>query len=156
MNQVDSSQLSVEDQSENLVELQGQMNLKNLDFSGNGRLIMHWLDSASLHIRARGQGHINLAGVAQLVDAQVAAGSQLDMRYLRAHEVYVKGFQQADVHVWPENALFAMASGHANIYYYHQPDFIAPIMHDKGSVLAMNQEKPALLHFQPMLKSFNH
>lgn len=129
------------------VMVTGIVPVSKIDFSGSGNLKLYWVNSEKLTIRTYGSGTVSLAGVAKVVNACAYDTSHLNMRYLRVGTLFVKSYYDANVDVWPENDLYAVAYNNSNIYYYHQPDYMSRLMKQSATILPMWTIPTAILGF---------
>lgn len=134
---IKSQSLVVNSKGSGDVSLDGQANLRQLHYSGDGNLSLYWVDSPFLELNANGDGLIRLAGVVGRLDAEIKGAAQVDAKNLRAKDAFVKTQDTARADVWVSNNLHTLAAGQSNIFYYVDPNFIAPEMQGNGSVLRM-------------------
>lgn len=119
------------------LELKGMVNLRALNFNGNGSLHVYWINSPYLRVRSSGSNHLLLAGITPMLDAVVSGKSYLDAKYLHAKQAFVNTAEQARADVWVSHSLNALAGGNSNIYYYHPAEIQGAYMHSTGSVIDM-------------------
>lgn len=138
---VSSNNLTINMEEKPHVSLTGIANLRHLDFSGDGFLNAYWLDSTELDIKGSGKAQVKLAGIARILNIELHDAAQIDARYLRARNAYVKTFDESIARVAVTRSQNTLASDHSTIYYYNEPSFQATHMAENGAVLDMNQNK---------------
>lgn len=131
------------------LDLSGYIHLTHLDVSGTGQTQLHWINSPLLTIQAKNQSKVVLAGNVGTLSANAFHHAQIDVRFLKTQQAYVRTFQASNAYLFVIQSLFAYAHSQSNIYYFNQPGSVAPITNAHGNVLAMNHIPRAILTFRP-------
>lgn len=139
---VNTSVLNVNAVGNSNIELVGVMGLRQLRFSGSGRVKLYWVDSPAVQICGSGDGQAFVAGVTELLGVELRGCALLDARYLRARKAFVKTHNFSTAEVTVRDSLNALALDHSNIYYYRYAGLINEYMYDRGSVLYMGRVPP--------------
>jgi hypothetical protein len=131
------SALSIRGDGTGQIDLVGMTNLQKVILNGPTRLNLYWVSSPIVRVHLAGHATLFLAGKTDILDAVLSDVSTLEAKYLRAEKGYINTAQHARAEVWTNDSLTTLATGNSNIYYYHEPQFIAPYMRDQGSVVSL-------------------
>lgn len=134
---ISSHGLSIIAQDQSAIYLDGEMRISHLQNNSSGPIKVYWVNNGDLLIDGSGSGPIYLAGTADVLTIHLGGNSQIDARQLRANEVYVTVQDYACARVTPLHSLYAFASDHGNVYYYHRPHLMAGNTRCSGNVLYM-------------------
>lgn len=133
-----SSNLKIETHNSNNVVIQGIVSLNKVNCTGNGNLLVYWVNSPYLIINASGKGKISLAGTAKTLDIKISQDIELLAQQLHAQEGFIKTEQRAQAIVNIRNTLRAFTKGHSVVYYLSPINFISSYSEGKGLVLNKN------------------
>lgn len=133
-----SSNLKIETHNSHHVVIQGIVSLNKVNCTGNGNLLVYWVNSSYLTINASGKEKISLAGIAKTLDIQLSQNVHLFAQQLRAQEGFIKTKKRAQAIVNIRNTLRAFAKGNSVIYYSSPVNFISRYSEDEGLVLNKN------------------
>jgi uncharacterized protein YbcV (DUF1398 family) len=133
-----SSNLKIETHNSHNVVIQGIVSLNKVKYTGNGNLMVYWVNSPYLRIDADGKGKISLAGVVKTLDLQLSQDTRLFAQQLRAHQGFIKTEKRAQATVNVRNTLRALAKDNSVIYYSTPINFISKYSDREGLVLNYN------------------
>jgi Putative auto-transporter adhesin, head GIN domain len=134
-----SSNLKIESYNSHNIVIQGVVSLSKVNCTGNGNLMVYWVNSPYLRINAKGKEKISLAGVVKTLDIQLSQDSQLYAQQLRTQQGFIKTEKRAQATVNVRNTLSAFAKDHSVIYYLTPLNFISKYSEGKGLVLNNNR-----------------
>lgn len=133
-----SSSLQIETHNSHNVVIQGIVSLNKVNCTGNGNLLVYWVNSPYLRIEASGKGKISLAGAVKTLDINLSQDIRLFAQHLRAHQGFVKTEKHAQATVNARNTLRAFAQDDSLIYYSTPINFINKYSEGSGLVLNKN------------------
>ena len=136
LHNISSSNLTIQDGTAGKIKLEGDVALHAINVTGNGDLIIYWLDSAYLQVNSRGNGRIFLAGIAKTLDVNLSEKTHLFAKQLRSENGFVKTQNQAVAEVTIKNKLNALAKDDSIIYYATPVNFVNTYTETTGVVLA--------------------
>lgn len=125
----------------NTVNVQGMMNLRELDLQNSQGVEWYWLNSPILTLNVKNSG-VLLAGKVTYANMAVLGKSHLDAKYLLAQRLFIHTDDEASAAVRAADALNALATGHSNIYYYTQPTVLSRYYYEQGSILYQGEQPP--------------
>lgn len=130
-----SSNLEIETHNSHNIVLQGIVSLKKINSTGNGNLLVYWVNTPYLRINASGKEKISLAGIDKILDAKLSQDTRLNAQQLRAQQGFVKTENKAQAAVNVRNTLRAFAKDNSLIYYISPINFINNYTEGLGLVL---------------------
>lgn len=130
-----SSNLEIEIHNSHNLVLQGIVSLKKINSTGNGNLLVYWVNTPYLRIEASGKEKICLAGIDKILDAKLSQDTRLNAQQLRVQQGFVKTEMQAQATVNVKNTLRASAKDNSIIYYTSPKNFINNYTEGLGLVL---------------------
>ena len=119
------------------VKIEGVSYLRTLNMSDNSYLSMHWVKAKTLRVLMKNSACAYLAGTAQLALIDLFGDANLNARYLRTTEAYVKTHDRATARISVLTTQHALARDNSNIYYYNAPTYMNNFMAGNGSILNM-------------------
>ena len=134
-----SSGLKIETHNSHNIVIQGIVSLNKVNCTGDGNLMVYWVNSSYLKIEASGKGIISLAGVIKTLDVQLSQDIQLYAQQLRTQQGFIKTENRAQAIVNARNTLRAFAKDHSVIYYLSPLNFISKYSEGQGLVLNNNR-----------------
>lgn len=117
------------------VKIVGTTNLQTLKMSDRSYLSIYWVKAQTLRVMMRGKARAQIAGTAQEELVMLQGDANLNARYLRATEAFVKTYDNAIARIAVVNAQHALASDRSNIYYYSAPTYKNDFMAENGAIL---------------------
>jgi hypothetical protein len=135
MRGVSSRDMTIRVRNEGVVLLRGMATVSSIELFDKGHLDMYWLDSDDLTVDAHNQSTATIAGIADKMVAVLQGNAQLNARYLRTREAFVKTYDRALAEIQTFSNQNAIAYNESNIYFFLTPDFHANFMARDGSVL---------------------
>lgn len=133
-----SSKLSVKTHNADNIKILGEVDLNSINFTGDGNLIVYWVNSPYLKINATGRGKIVLAGVAKVLDVDLTQKTHLFAKQLNVQQGFIKTQKHAQVEVKITSKLRAYAKDNSVIYYYPPIKFLSVYTEGAGLILNKN------------------
>lgn len=146
---INSYGLTIETQDQAGVKLQGNLRLDSVLMNGSGGVSLSSISGSHLNISGFGANRLFLAGRVDILDAHLGNAVRLAAMQLPARLVYVQTQDNASADVWPEQALYAFASGNSNIFYTHVPDVTAGHSQDMGNILLLKSAYTSKIYHKP-------
>lgn len=131
-----SSNLKIEAHNSHNIVIQGIASLNKIHSTGEGNLLIYWINSPYLTINASGKEKISLTGIVNTLDVNLSQAVQLFAQQLRVHKGFIKTQKQAQATVNIRNKLNALAKDQSVIYYSTPINFISRYSEGKGLILA--------------------
>jgi hypothetical protein len=119
------------------INLTGTFVLSHIEASGHSILRLYWIDSSNLHVVAENNSQLFLAGVVTNLDLLASGDADVDAKYLRVENAYVKTQNDADVNLNVKNSLGSLSSDKSTIYYYQDSHLNSHYLNNSGSALRM-------------------
>ncbi|NKB46173.1 MAG: hypothetical protein GKR77_00085 [Legionellales bacterium] len=135
IHEVSSRSMTLRIRDQAAVILRGMAVVDSIELYDKAHLDLYWLDSYGLRIEAHNQSTVTLAGVADRLVALLQGNAQLNARFLRTREAYVKTYERALAEIQVTDNQNAVAYDESNIYFFTTPQFHASFMARDGSVL---------------------
>jgi hypothetical protein len=117
--------------------LSGDLILTQLAVGNNALLYAYWIDSTNIHIFAGDNAKVFLGGVATNVDIIARNRANIDARFLRADNAFVRTQDGANVAVKVKNSLSTLSTGASTVYYYGDSNLNIHYLGNHGSALRM-------------------
>lgn len=136
LHNISSSNLTIQNETTGKIKIEGDVALHTINVTGNGDLIIYWLDSSYLKVNSRGNGRIFLAGITKILDVNLSEKAHLFAKQLRSESGFVKTQNQAYAEVAIKNKLSALAKDDSIIYYATPVNFVNTYTETTGVVLA--------------------
>lgn len=133
---INSTDLSIQGKNSGKIKIEGDVVLHAINLTGNGTLMVHWVNSPYLQINAAGKEKIFLAGITKTFDAHLSEKSQLFAKHLRAENGFVETKNQASAKVSVKQKLSALAQDNSTIYYSKPVEFLNTFAKNTGLVLS--------------------
>ncbi|WP_218814317.1 GIN domain-containing protein [Rickettsiella endosymbiont of Dermanyssus gallinae] len=133
---VNSTDLSIQGKNSGKIKIEGDVALHTINLTGNGTLLVHWVNSPYLKINASGNEKIFLAGVTKTLDMHLSEKSHLFAKQLRAENGFVETKNQANAKVSVKQKLSALAQDNSTIYYSKPVEFLNTFTKNTGLVLS--------------------
>lgn len=133
-----SSNLKIETHNSHHVVIQGIVLLNRISCTGNGNLLVYWVNSPYLRIDASGKEKINLAGIVKTLDVKLSQNVHLFAQQLRAEKGFITTEKRAQATVNIRDTLSAFAKDNSVIYYSSPVNFISRYSKDEGLILNKN------------------
>lgn len=119
------------------INLQGTIHLAQVDLSDNARLYTSWVNSHDLFFHASQNAYAEFSGVTGRLLAKLENDAKLDAKYLRANDLHVCTWGQAEAKVTPLGKFAGFAYGNSHVLYYKTPGHLLDITAESGNVLQM-------------------
>jgi len=132
-----------------VTNLRGDLVLSRIDLSGNARLSAYWVDSSNLHVVTQNQSKLFLAGVVTNLDVIATDNAEIDAKYLRADNAYVRTADNADVGVTVNRSLSTLSTDRSTVYYYDNSRVGLHYLDSHGSALRMKGIPNQSIYKQP-------
>lgn len=132
-----------------VTSLRGDLVLSRVDVSGNATLHAYWVDSSNLHVVAQNQSKLFLAGVVTNLDIIATGNAEVDAKYLRADNAYIRTTGNADVGVTVNRSLSTLSSDSSTVYYYDNSRVGLHYLDSHGSALRMKGIPNSSIYKQP-------
>ncbi len=120
-----------------VINLQGTINLAQVDLSENARLYTSWVNSRDLFFHADQNAYAEFSGVAGRLLAKLENNAELNAKYLRADDLHIRTLDRAEAKVTPLSKFAGFAYGSSNVLYYKTPGHLLDITAESGNVLQM-------------------
>jgi hypothetical protein len=120
------------------LDLDGELNIKNISQYGTGQINIDWVKSESLAIKGNGIGPIYLSGETDNLTAKLTGNTRLYARHLRTQKAWIFASDNAAAEILPIENLYAYADTSSNIYYFKRPANDTIVTRDSGNVLCMH------------------
>lgn len=114
---VKSTDLAIQGKNGGKIQIEGEVALNAVNLTGNGILLVHWVNSPYLKINTSGEQKIFLAGITKTLDASLSQKSHLCAKQLIAENGFVKTKNQAEAKISVRNNLSILARDNSKIYY---------------------------------------
>lgn len=108
-----------------------------LNASGNAKVSIYWIDSNFVSTNLSGNASVALAGLATNLNANLSGSSNLNAKYLRTKQAYIKTSGHSNATVFVLKSLSALAVDYSTIYYYPDPEVVGRYVACSGAVLRM-------------------
>ncbi len=133
-----SSNLKIETHNSHHVVIQGIVSLNKISCTGNGNLLIYWVNSPYLRIDGSGKEKISLAGIAKTLDVKLSQDVYLFAQQLRAQKGFITTEKRAQAIVNTRDILSAFAQDNSVIYYSSPVNFISRYSKGEGLILNKN------------------
>lgn len=112
--------------------------LDRIYLQGAGHVNAVGLSQPHLRIILDGSGYAFLAGRVERYEATLTGTARLNAKCLYSRMIFVNTTDQAQAEILTvTDGVSAFASGNSDIYYYSDPDMVAPYTRQSGSVMRM-------------------
>jgi len=117
--------------------LSGNLIFSRIDVTGSALLYAYWINSTNIHLYAGNYAKVVLAGVATNLDIIARDNANVDARFLRTQNAFVRTDNQANVAVRVKNSLSTLSTHSSTVYYYGDSNLNLHYLGNFGSALRM-------------------
>lgn len=121
------------------ITLNGIVNVKNIQASGNSVVRLRWVNAGELKVCGTDTARIFLAGTTQVLEARMSGYAFLDAKYLRPKVALVRTQDDATAEVLSTYSLYTFAYGDSNIYFYKKPGVFLESSTESGDILQLGR-----------------
>ena len=136
---VKSDNLSINMYDSVVTKIEGQVSIRQLYMSGRSWLRVFWNDSSYLIVKGTDNTFAQIAGKVNTLDVELNKCAQLNGKFLRSKESYVKTHDESRADIYAKCSSDSIAEDSSNIYTYRGPDYKDENMYLSGSVLDMRK-----------------
>lgn len=126
------------------VQMVGTYGLHKLTMRDCSWLTLYWIKTDHLSLVLYRRARVQIAGTSRLLEATLYGNAQLNARYMRVKEAFVKTHGESVADIAVTRSQHTLATGDSHIYYHEKPKYQTDFMGDNGSVLNLKFWEPFL------------